>query len=188
MRSCREPFGADLNHLTISSLVIFRLLGPLSALGSPHTAKRFIGLAIGVRTRSRNFARTRITSHDSCAFRGVLRCFAVVCRPAVAAAGAVAAGLTSDFLSGVHARYFNGLARLMTHRVAWGQRTDGLGETKERRIVFGLLADIFFSTFSNGLPPIRRPAAGGSGGWRRSRLSPFDWDPNPGLGPALPAS
>src|SRR5262245_20701121 len=53
MRSCREPSGADLNHPIISSLDIFRLLGPLSALGSPHAAKRFIGLAIGVRTKSR---------------------------------------------------------------------------------------------------------------------------------------
>ena len=68
----------------------------LSALGSPHAAKRFIGLAIGVRTRSRNLRspRTRITSHDPCAFRGVLRCFAVVCRPVGAAAGAVVAGLS----------------------------------------------------------------------------------------------
>src|SRR5262245_38248576 len=52
MRSCREPFGADLNHSTISSWVIFAILGPPSALRSPHAANRFIGLAIGVRTRS----------------------------------------------------------------------------------------------------------------------------------------
>src|SRR5262245_14814786 len=52
MRSCREPFGADLNHSTISSWVIFAILGPPSGLRSPHAANRFIGLAIGVRTRS----------------------------------------------------------------------------------------------------------------------------------------
>src|SRR5215468_3008704 len=56
MRSCRELFGADLNHLIISSWVIFSILGPLSALGSPHAAKQFIGLAIGVRTKSRGLA------------------------------------------------------------------------------------------------------------------------------------
>jgi hypothetical protein len=31
MRSCREPFGADLNHRTISSFVIFAILEPVSA-------------------------------------------------------------------------------------------------------------------------------------------------------------
>src|SRR5262249_47329373 len=100
MRSCREPIGADLNHSIISSLVIFAILGLLSALGSLHTAKRFIGLAIGVRTRSHASlalrTSTRITSHESCAFRGVLCRFAAVCRPADAAAGAVAAGLRAE--------------------------------------------------------------------------------------------
>jgi len=37
-----------------------------------------------------------IASHESCAFRGVLRGFAAVCRPVGAAAGAVAAGLISS--------------------------------------------------------------------------------------------
>ena len=63
MRSCREPSGADLNHSTISSLVIFAILGPPSALGSPHAAKRFIGLAIGVRTRSRDLRSLVHESH-----------------------------------------------------------------------------------------------------------------------------
>src|SRR5215472_6410804 len=62
MRSCREPSGADLNHSIISSLVIFQSFGLLSALGSPHTANRFIGLAIVVRGKDRG---SRIT-HQSC--------------------------------------------------------------------------------------------------------------------------
>src|SRR5262245_40840123 len=45
----REPIGADLNHSTISSLVIFAILGPVSALGSLHAAKRFIGQLVMTR-------------------------------------------------------------------------------------------------------------------------------------------
>ena len=55
-----------MNHSTISSLVIFTILGPLSALGSPHAAKRFIGLVIGVRGKDRG---SRIT-HRSHEHRG----------------------------------------------------------------------------------------------------------------------
>src|SRR6516165_2505120 len=74
MRSCRELFGADLNHSTISSLVIFTILGPLSVRGSPHAAKRFIGLAIGVRTRSRaSCSHLRITSCLRCATEQLAR-------------------------------------------------------------------------------------------------------------------
>src|SRR5215467_6352264 len=40
-----------LDHFVLGHLAI---LEPVSALGSLHTAKRFIGLAIGVRTRSRS--------------------------------------------------------------------------------------------------------------------------------------
>src|SRR5215831_16968658 len=62
MRSCREPSGADLNHSIISSL-------GLSALGSLHTAKRFIGLAIGVRTRSRDLHLLASRSYENdCGF------------------------------------------------------------------------------------------------------------------------
>src|SRR5262249_54183012 len=64
MRSCREPIGADLNHSTISSLLMFRLLGPLSALGSLHTANRFLGLAIGVRGKDRG-SRITLQSCDA---------------------------------------------------------------------------------------------------------------------------
>src|SRR5262252_10533167 len=62
MRSCREPIGADLNHPIISSLIMFRSLG-LSALGSPHTVKRFIDLAIVARTRSRDLRSLVHESH-----------------------------------------------------------------------------------------------------------------------------
>src|SRR5262249_41433382 len=44
MRSWREPFGADLNHSIISSLLIFTTLGPLSAFGSPVVRTRFKAL------------------------------------------------------------------------------------------------------------------------------------------------
>src|SRR6516165_1076739 len=79
MRSCREPSGADLKHSIISSLVIFRLLGSLSALGSPHTVKRFIDLAIVVRTRGHASHGTETAAHpfrrSGCVAR---RCVAVV--------------------------------------------------------------------------------------------------------------
>src|SRR6516162_2184899 len=75
MRSCREPSGADLKHSIISSLVIFRLLGSLSALGSPHAAKRFIGLAIGVRTRSR--ALLLLVRHHALILLRHLLCFSL---------------------------------------------------------------------------------------------------------------
>src|SRR6516165_12546894 len=48
-RALRGRFE-PLDHFVLGHLSI---LGPLSPLGSPHAAKRFIGLAIGVRTRSR---------------------------------------------------------------------------------------------------------------------------------------
>src|SRR5215831_15316216 len=82
MRSCREPIGADLNHSIISSLVMFQSLG-LSALGSPHTVKRFIDLAIVARTRSRDL---RSLVHES--HRMSLRQFI----PAVIAGGSRSAG------------------------------------------------------------------------------------------------
>ena len=62
MRSCREPVGAELKHSIISSLIMFRSLG-LSALGSPHTVKRFIDLAIVARTRSRDLRSLVHESH-----------------------------------------------------------------------------------------------------------------------------
>jgi hypothetical protein len=58
-----EPFGADLNHPIISSLVIFQPLELLSALGSRHNAKRFIGLAIVVRRKDRSSRIKHRSSH-----------------------------------------------------------------------------------------------------------------------------
>jgi hypothetical protein len=56
-----------------------------SALGSPHAAKRFIGLAIVVRTRSRAALRlaSQIDHHEHRAFHGLFRAW-----PAAAAAAA----------------------------------------------------------------------------------------------------
>src|SRR6266540_4608036 len=68
-----------LDHFVLGHLSI---LGRLSALGSPHAAKRFIGFAIVVRTRSR---ASRIThrSQEHRAFHGLFRAW-----PAAAAAAA----------------------------------------------------------------------------------------------------
>jgi hypothetical protein len=45
-------------------LVIFSILGPLPALGSPHAAKRFIGLAIVVRGKDRVASHHRALGHN----------------------------------------------------------------------------------------------------------------------------
>jgi hypothetical protein len=55
-RALRGRFE-PLDHFVLDHLSI---LGPLSALGSPHAAKRFIGLAIVVRRKDRGLRRARI--------------------------------------------------------------------------------------------------------------------------------
>src|SRR6516165_11482486 len=69
-RALRGRFE-PLDHFVLGHLSI---LGPLSPLGSPHAAKRFIGLAIGVRTRSRALrSHLRITSCLRCATEQLAR-------------------------------------------------------------------------------------------------------------------